>query len=195
MARMSADGETMIFFTSDHHFNHDAIIQHGKRRFVNLDHMAQSFIANWNSVVTPACTVYHLGDFALSWGGKHKSVIDGILSQLNGSKHLIIGNHDRKEVSGNPRWCSVQHYKELKIDLGGVHKQRIVLSHYPLRSWNQMHRGAWMLHGHSHGNLEDIGGKIMDVGVDTHTLYGLYSLEDVQRIMSTREFVAQDHHE
>lgn len=36
---------------------------------------------------------------------------------------------------------------------------------------NQAHRGSWMLYGHSHGNLTDIGGKTIDVGVDCFDYY------------------------
>lgn len=43
-----------------------------------------------------------------------------------------------------------------------------------------------MLHGHSHGNLPDVGGKILDVGVDLH-LYTPISLEFVRDYMNARE--------
>ncbi len=52
---------------------------------------------------------------------------------------------------------------------------------------------AWMLYGHSHGNLPDIGGKTMDVGVDCHG-YKPISLDEVAEFMAGREFVPVDHH-
>ena len=182
-----------IWFTSDTHFNHENIIEYSSRPFADLAEMESAIIANWNTVVKPGDTVYHLGDFALSWGSKHRDRIDGLLSRLNGQKWLIIGNHDRDEVTKNPRWNKVVHYHELKVDLGGLHKQRIVMSHYAMRVWNQMHRGSWMLHGHSHGNLSDIGGKTMDVGVDVHN-YAPISLNQVQAFMDGRSVVECDHH-
>jgi calcineurin-like phosphoesterase family protein len=112
---------------------------------------------------------------------------------LRGQKWLVIGNHDRDEVTKNPRWAGVRHYHELKVDLGGEHKQRIVLCHYAMRTWNQSHRGAWMLHGHSHGSLTDVGGKIMDVGVDCHEGWPV-SLEEVQQYMAGRPATSCDHH-
>ena len=183
-----------IWFTSDTHFNHENIVEYSSRPFEDLEEMTAALIHRWNSEVKPGDIVYHLGDFALSWGKKHEGVVDDILSNLNGNKLLIVGNHDRNEVTRNSRWSKVVRYHEIKVDLGGVHKQRIVMSHYAMRTWNQMHRGAWMLHGHSHGNLTDIGGKTIDVGVDCHG-YRPISLEKVAEFMETREIVTVDHHE
>jgi len=114
---------------------------------------------------------------------------------LNGNLHLITGNHDRKEVTNNPRWSNVAPYHEIKIDFGDKHKQRICMCHYSMRTWNQMARGSWMLYGHSHGNLPDIGGKTMDVGVDAvgHRLIDIHEIKD---IMDKREIInAGDHHD
>jgi len=54
-------------------------------------------------------------------------------------------------------------------------------------------RGAWMLHGHSHGNLSDVGGRIMDVGVDSN-YFRPVSLEEVESYMHDREISECDHH-
>jgi calcineurin-like phosphoesterase family protein len=182
-----------IWFTSDTHFNHANVIGHSYRPFADLSEMTEAMIVNWNEVVAPSDTIYHLGDFALSWGKKHKEVIDQILARLNGQKWLITGNHDREEVTKNTRWTKVLNYHEIKIDLGGEHKQRVVMCHYAMRVWNQMHRGAWMLHGHSHGNITDVGGKALDVGVDVHN-YRPISLEFISSFMAGREIVECDHH-
>jgi len=155
--------------------------------------MTESLIQHWNARVRAGDVVYHLGDFALSWGRKHEGVIDAILSRLNGQKWLITGNHDRDEITRNPRWVKVIPYHEIHVPIHAG-KQRIVLCHYALRVWNQMHRGAWMLHGHSHGNLPDAGGKTADVGVDVWD-YAPVSVDQIERLMSKREIVTRDHHE
>ncbi len=184
-----------IFFTADTHFLHEGILKLSGRPFDSLEHMTESMINNWNSVVGRGDVVYHLGDFALSWGKRSSfAPIDTILSRLNGNKHLVCGNHDREEVTRNPRWSSVSHYRELKVRLGGPDKQRIVMSHYAFRVWNQMHRGAWMLCGHSHGNLLDYPGKWKDVGVDC-CAYTPISLDEIQRYMEDRPIAAFDHHQ
>ena len=56
----------MIFFTSDTHFNHKAIISYCSRPFESVEEMNDRLIDNWNQVVKPSDTVYHLGDFDIS---------------------------------------------------------------------------------------------------------------------------------
>lgn len=184
----------MIWFTSDTHFNHENIIKYSNRPFLNLEDMTEALVNNWNALVNKNDTVFHLGDFALSRGKKHNALCDRLLERLQGQKWLITGNHDRDEVVKNGRWIKVKSLHEIRIDLGGMHKQRIVMCHYPLRTWPQIHRGSWMLHGHSHGNLKDIGGKTLDVGVDVHG-YSPVSIDKVQLFMDGRGISSCDHHE
>lgn len=184
---------TKIWFTADTHFNHAKIVEYSNRPFADVTEMTETIVANWNSRVSRGDTVYHLGDFALSNSRKDVDLIDDLLSRLNGNKWLIKGNHDRDQVTKNRRWSKVAPYHEIKLDLGGIHKQRIVMCHYAMRVWNQMHRGAWMLHGHSHGNLTDIGGKIMDVGVDCHAFHPI-GIEQIAAYMVDRQILTVDHH-
>jgi calcineurin-like phosphoesterase family protein len=59
--------------------------------------MNDIIIDNWNSIVKPENTVFHLGDFALGWeGNSKKECYKELLSQLNGKKILIKGNHDKE---------------------------------------------------------------------------------------------------
>lgn len=51
--------------------------------------MNEALITNWNNVVKPNDTVFHLGDFA--FGGSY--IWNNVLSRLNGNIHLILGNH------------------------------------------------------------------------------------------------------
>jgi len=80
-----------IFFTADTHFGHSNIIKYCARPFANVQDMNRALIANWNSVVSPLDTIYHLGDFAMG----PAALARGYLSRLNGRKILIRGNHDR----------------------------------------------------------------------------------------------------
>ena len=45
---------------------------------------------------------------------------------------------------------------------------RLVLCHYPFRTWNGAHKGALNLHGHSHGRLKPLP-RQFDVGVDARS--------------------------
>lgn len=182
-----------IFFISDTHFFHDNIIKLSKRPFRDMSHMIETIVERWNAKVRPGDVVIHLGDVFLLWGKKDIEKGNAMLSRLNGQKYLIIGNHDRDEAIKSSEFIWARHYHELKLDLGGEHKQRIVLSHYPFRSWNQMGRGSWMLHGHCHGNLPWHPGKSMDVGVDANEFTPL-SVEEVKEIMDRRPIFTEDHH-
>ena len=66
----------------------------------------------------------------------------------------------RETVALQLGWTSVQAYVELELE--GV---RLVLCHYAFRTWRDMGRGAWNLHGHSHGRLKPLP-RQADVGVD-----------------------------
>ena len=114
-------------------------------------------IARWNEVVGPDDEVWHLGDFAV---GQSATRMGELLDGLPGAKHLIVGNNDGAATAGLSQWASVQHYAELEVE-----GTWLILCHYPLRTWNRIGRGAFNLHGHSHGRLAPLARQV-DVGVD-----------------------------
>lgn len=149
-----------IWFTSDTHYGHSGIIRYCRRPFSSAEEMDGAMIRNWNVCVGPDDDVYHLGDFSF----RHAARSEAILNSLRGRKHLVFGNHDSEEIRGLSAWTSSQPYLEIA---GQGYAPKIVLCHYAMRTWNRSHKGAWMLFGHSHGEL---GGdsQSMDVGVDVH---------------------------
>lgn len=80
-----------IYFTSDTHFNHANIIEYCNRPFEDPAAMNAEIIKRWNKIVKNDDVVYHLGDF----GFGSKEEVAAMVSQLNGIKKLIFGNHDR----------------------------------------------------------------------------------------------------
>lgn len=114
----------------------------------------------------------------------------GILSRLNGNICLIKGNHDRLKPEVRDRFCWVKDYYESKTEDG----RKIVMCHYPFLTWNKAHHGAWMLHGHSHGNLRAPETTRMDVGIDTRDDFAPYSFDEIEKIMSKRSYLIVDHH-
>ncbi len=84
----------------------------------------------------------------------------GCWRRLPGRKHLVTGNNDPAAVTALPGWASVQPYAEITVD-----STALVLCHYAFRTWRDMGRGAWNLHGHSHGRLKPLP-RQADAGVD-----------------------------
>ncbi|MBB5712274.1 metallophosphoesterase family protein [Sphingomonas xinjiangensis] len=146
-----------VFFTADTHFGDHRTINIWKRDFADTAQMDALMIARWNAAVAIGDEVWHLGDVA-----RKASDVPALLDQLNGTKHLIRGNNDPDAVLKAGGWASVGDYRELELD-----GRRLVLCHYPFRSWNGQHKGAINLHGHSHGRLKQMP-RQFDVGVDVH---------------------------
>ena len=185
-----------IWFTSDTHFCHSNIIHFCKRPFKDVYAMNNAMIDRWNECVGETDDVYHLGDFVIGGHAKH----DFILPELNGNIHLIKGNHD---VYAGKQWFEdyfvwVKDYHEMHIpdeDAFNGKKQHIVMSHFPRYSWHQGHSGSWMLHGHCHGNINDVNKTTtrIDVGADNFGLKPI-NYEELKCIMVERDFTPVDHH-
>ncbi|WP_279482492.1 metallophosphoesterase family protein [Aureimonas sp. SK2] len=146
----------MIFFTGDTHFNDPRVLRLDRRPFADLAEHDEALVAAWNAAVGAEDEVWHLGDVARGT----PAFKDGLLSRLNGTKHLIAGNNDDAATLENSHWRSVQAYAELDVD-----GTRLVLCHYAFRTWNGMGKGAINLHGHSHARLKPLP-RQFDVGVD-----------------------------
>jgi calcineurin-like phosphoesterase family protein len=124
-----------IWVTSDTHFSHANIIRFCSRPFTDVFDMDQKLIQAWNTWVKPEDHVYHLGDVTLIRGGKaQQDQLKGWVSQLNGHKRLILGNHDHFEakayleagfekIRGTGRWldnCWLSHFPIHESSLGGA---------------------------------------------------------------------------
>ena len=185
----------MRWFTSDTHWGHNNILKLGKGRpFADMDEMREELISRFNARVNPGDTWYHLGD--VSFERRIEDTFN-ILDRLNGQGHLIKGNHDRREIEKWTGWQSVSDLKEISISVNGD-KHMVIMCHYPLLTWNRIGHGAWMLHGHCHGNLhvpdEDKIAR-MDVGVDCHN-FAPISEDQVASIMLRRVgYTPPDHHQ
>ena len=81
-----------VFVVSDTHFQHQNIIRFcdWSRPFDTVEEMNEAIVKNWNSVVSPDDTVYHLGDCFM---GQLETVAKYGF-RLNGKIHVIPGNHD-----------------------------------------------------------------------------------------------------
>jgi calcineurin-like phosphoesterase family protein len=155
------------YVTSDLHFWHTNIMKFcpvTRARYNNdVVYMNEAMIEEWNAIIKPGDRTYILGDVCFaSW---EKAV--AILKRLNGSKILVAGNHDKKLLKSKEfrdQFESIHDY--LDINVNGT---KVVMFHYPIAEWDQMHRGAVHLHGHLHGGhsgLEQY--RVRDAGMDAH---------------------------
>jgi calcineurin-like phosphoesterase family protein len=179
-----------LFFTSDTHFCHTNIIKYCNRPFNNVEDMNKAIIDNWNQVVPEDGIVFHLGDFALNASTKS---VQHILHSLNGTKYLLIGNHEKAALSKEflrNLWEGIYDIAEIyvKDEEISYKEQHIMMCHYPMISWNASHRGSWQLFGHVHGGLSNKGvinhaPTQLDVGVDCHD-YKPISYQEVKEIIT-----------
>ena len=144
-----------LFFTADTHFGDHRTLNIHRRPFATVGEMDEALVTGWNAVIGPEDVVWHLGDVS-----RRPIDVSALLARLNGTKHLIRGNNDPVATGEADGWASVGDYAELTE---GDH--RLILCHYPFRSWNGQHRRAINLHGHSHGKLKPML-RQYDVGVD-----------------------------
>lgn len=181
----------MIYFTSDIHFGHANIIKHCNRPFMgytapgidfvpSVQVMDRTIINNWNKKVKEIDSVYFLGD--LSFYNVEKTI--GLVNQLNGKKYWIAGNHDNKLIK-HPELTSlfewVKNIETIYVQDSAVEKgrQKIVLCHYPMMSWDSSYHGSWHFYGHAHGNCQHPSKVAIDVGVDSWNFCPV-SYEDIK---------------
>lgn len=147
----------------------------------------EAIINNWNSVISDGDDVYHLGDVTFS---KDETTILNILDRLNGNIYLISGNHDQpvfnnKRVYNKFRW--VKPYHEAYFG-----KIKVCMFHYPIHEWNGAHRGAWMLHGHTHIHDDyDSSFKRCNVGIMNWN-YTPVSMDQLEIFMCDKDI--KSHH-
>jgi calcineurin-like phosphoesterase family protein len=134
-----------IFFISDTHFFHENIIKYCNRPFSCAEEMNETLVDNWNFVVKPGDLVYHLGDVAM---GYKAGELEKLWPRLNGSKRLIVGNHD-----DIPYLSKGSFFK--KIQMWRVWNDKpILFTHVPVHQSSIQERildaGGVNVHGHTH---------------------------------------------
>ena len=134
----------MNFYISDLHFFHKNILLYDSRPFASVEDMNAEMVRRWNSVVKNNDTVYVLGD--MFFKNRPTDEIISILNELNGKKGLIKGNHDEWLSEDNKKYFDGI-YNYLEVTDNG---KNIVLSHYPILSYNGSFEGGYEFYGHVH---------------------------------------------
>jgi len=113
-----------VFFTSDWHIGHEKSIEMDNRPFSDVEHMKRVLINNFNASVPVDGVTYFLGDMGMCTSKELTSV----MSQLNGIKILVLGNHDKGPNSMYNTGFDVVLYGAV-LNLA---KHRVTVSHCPL---------------------------------------------------------------
>jgi calcineurin-like phosphoesterase family protein len=153
-----------IWVISDTHFHHANILNFTDEtgelirgaHFSSVEEMDECMLENWNSVVKPGDKVYHLGDVQMG----SKEQFTKFWSRLNGSKRLIVGNHDDiKFLSSGGFFAKVYMWRLFKefgllLTHAPIHEQSLYL--YPkkddVNSWDKPKEELLNIHGHIHQN-------------------------------------------
>lgn len=140
------------FYISDTHFWHHNILIFDNRPYQDCEEMAEDMKKRWNEHVPAGAHVYILGDF--TW--RFDNDIRKFLRSLNGTKHLIRGNHDKNESAQFKNiFAEIVPYKEIKDDVFGE-QRKIIMSHYYMPFYNSHYYNGILLHGHSHVTKESV---------------------------------------
>lgn len=143
-----------IWVWSDTHFGHKNIIKYCDRPFCDLDDMSQKMIDNHNSVVGKDDVVIWVGDVAFMGDARANE----ILSNLNGERILVIGNHDMHK--GKVKKLD---FKEKHLLYAWYGLVDIVFTHFPFENCPK----DWInVHGHIHNSYEPDSLQHINVSVE-----------------------------
>jgi calcineurin-like phosphoesterase family protein len=131
-----------VFVIGDTHFGHKKIIEFENtyRPFASIEEHDSELVRRWNAVVKPSDTVWHLGDVLFG-----REAFD-TLKLLNGTKKLVMGNHDHY-----PSTLYLEHFSTI---VGAAELRGCILTHIPVHT-SQFGRYVANIHGHLHSNKID----------------------------------------
>lgn len=161
-----------IFFTSDWHIGHANSIEFDNRPFRDLEHMHKVLVNNYNAIVPENGICYFLGDIGMT----NMETLKDIIGSLNGTKVVVLGNHDGNVNRMYNMGFDVVLYSATLYIAG----EKVTLSHCPLRgvfredvtgmrgavegeNWHKESKhvkfsveneGQYHLHGHCHSPKE-----------------------------------------
>lgn len=127
---------SVVRFIADLHLGHENMARH--RGFTSVEEHDEYVIQRWNSVVHKRDVTYILGDITME-----KSSPYYILDRLNGTKHVVLGNHDRRQ--------DVNKLLEHVDSVAGMMQYKgIFLTHCPIHPMEMEYRVKHNIHGHIH---------------------------------------------
>jgi len=160
----------MEYVISDSHWFHGNILKYENRAFETTSDMDHHMINEWNATIGKNDLVYHLGDIAFT---NNFSVLMALLQRLNGKIYLVPGNHDHPCMhKKTPRFIWIEDklfigdlITEKKVKINDKY-EKVVMSHYPLASWNAGIHGRKHFYGHVHKYTIFSNQNMYNVGCD-----------------------------
>lgn len=156
-----------LWFMSDLHYNHENVIKFNRRPFENVKEMNWYIEQELITKVGPGDILFDMGD--LFWKTDETTMKNVISLASPKEWYKILGNHDnynvyRKSYIGT-LFTLLSDILEINVDHEG-RNYKLTLCHYPMISWNGKARGTLMIHGHCHGNIDNINTESTDLRVD-----------------------------
>jgi len=133
-----------VRFIADLHLGHVNMAL--RRGFESVEAHDEHVIAQWNSVVDKRDVTYILGDVTME-----KKAPYALLDRLNGIKHVVLGNHDRRQDVPH----LLQHVESV---MGMKEYKGIMLTHCPIHPMELDYRFPKNIHGHIHDNVVMLNG-------------------------------------
>jgi calcineurin-like phosphoesterase family protein len=130
---------SIVRFIADLHLSHQNMAT--RRGFSTIEEHDEHIIAKWNSVVNKRDVTYILGDVTME-----KSSPYPLLDRLNGIKHIVLGNHDRRQDTKK-----LLEYAESVA--GMIQYKGIMLTHAPIHPMELEYRFNKNIHGHIHDKV------------------------------------------
>lgn len=204
-----------VAFISDLHICHEKPFILNPRGFESALAGYEAIVRDWNGKISNEYDVYVLGDTVVGAGKGGLDKINEFLLSVNyRNLYLMPGNHfsgykqllqNSYSLEGFVRGVEMDAFIEKKENIGNVFllpnyheilvgNKLIVLSHYPMYSWNEAANGSWMIHGHTHGNIQGhVKGKILDIGVEVIGNAPV-TFEEIKSKLDPIDIFAPDHH-
>ena len=130
---------SIVRFIADLHLSHENMAK--RRGFSTVEEHDEHIIAKWNSVVNKRDVTYILGDITME-----KSAPYPLLDRLNGIKHIVLGNHDRRQDTKKL-------FDYAESIAGMIQYKGIMLTHAPIHPMELEYRFNKNIHGHIHDKV------------------------------------------
>ena len=130
---------SIVRFIADLHLSHANMAT--RRGFSTIEEHDEHIIAKWNSVVNKRDVTYILGDVTME-----KSSPYPLLDRLNGIKHIVLGNHDRRQDTKKL-------FEYVESVAGMIQYKGIMLTHAPIHPMELEYRFNKNIHGHIHDKV------------------------------------------